>query len=149
MKALFPGSFNPFTKGHADIVERALKLFDEVVVGIGVNAAKRAPSQEEVQAHERLKAYYKDNPRVQVTEYSCLTVDLCQNLGINVIVRGVRSMKDFEYERQMADANRALAGIETVVLFSLPELGFVSSSLVRDLKKHGADTSALQAKPQR
>ena len=141
MKALFPGSFNPFTKGHADIVERALKLFDEVVVGIGVNAAKRAPSQEEVQAHERLKAYYKDNPRVQVTEYSCLTVDLCQNLGINVIVRGVRSMKDFEYERQMADVNRKLTGVETVVLFADPAYESLSSSLVREIAAYGRDVS--------
>ena len=141
MKALFPGSFNPFTKGHADIVERALKLFDEVVVGIGVNAAKRAPSQEEVQAHERLKAYYKDNPKVQVTEYSCLTVDLCQNLGINVIVRGVRSMKDFEYERQMADVNRKLTGVETVVLFADPAYESLSSSLVREIAAYGRDVS--------
>lgn len=143
MKALFPGSFNPFTKGHADIVERALKLFDEVVVGIGINAAKRAPSQEEVQAHERLKAYYKDNPRVQVTEYSCLTVDLCQNLGINVIVRGVRSMKDFEYERQMADVNRKLTGVETVVLFADPAYESLSSSLVREIAAYGRDVSTF------
>lgn len=143
MKALFPGSFNPFTKGHADIVERALKLFDEVVVGIGVNAAKRAPSQEEVQAHERLKAYYKDNPRVQVTEYSCLTVDLCQNLGIDVIVRGVRSMKDFEYERQMADVNRKLTGVETVVLFADPAYESLSSSLVREIAAYGHDVSTF------
>ena len=143
MKALFPGSFNPFTKGHADIVERALKLFDEVVVGIGINAAKRAPSQEEVQARERLKAYYKDNPKVQVTEYSCLTVDLCQNLGINVIVRGVRSMKDFEYERQMADVNRKLTGVETVVLFADPAYESLSSSLVREIAAYGRDVSTF------
>ena len=143
MKALFPGSFNPFTKGHADIVERALKLFDEVVVGVGINAAKRAPSQEEVQAHERLKAYYKDNPRVRVTEYSCLTVDLCQNLGINVIVRGVRSIKDFEYERQMADVNRKLTGVETVVLFADPAYESLSSSLVREIAAYGRDVSTF------
>lgn len=143
MKALFPGSFNPFTKGHADIVERALKLFDVVVVGIGVNAAKRVPSQEEVQAHERLKAYYKDNPKVQVTEYSCLTVDLCQKLGIDVIVRGVRSMKDFEYERQMADVNRKLTGVETVVLFADPAYESISSSLVREIAAYGRDVSTF------
>jgi pantetheine-phosphate adenylyltransferase len=143
MKALFPGSFNPFTKGHADIVERALKLFDKVVVGIGVNAAKRAPSQEEVQAHERLKAYYKDDPKVQVTEYSCLTADLCQKLDIDVIVRGVRSMKDFEYERQMADVNRKLTGVETVVLFANPAYESLSSSLVREIASYGRDVSTF------
>jgi pantetheine-phosphate adenylyltransferase len=79
--------------------------------------------------------------------YHSLTVDFAREIGACALLRGVRTVQDFEYERQMADANRALAGIETVVLFSLPELGFVSSSLVRDLKKHGADTSALQAKP--
>lgn len=143
MKALFPGSFNPFTKGHADIVERALKLFDEIVVGIGINAAKRAPSQEEVQSHERLKTYYKDNPRVQVTEYSCLTADLCQDLGIDVIVRGVRSVKDFEYERQMADVNRKLTGVETVMLFADPNYENLSSSLVREIASYGRDVSTF------
>lgn len=141
MKALFPGSFNPFTKGHADIVERALKLFDEVVVGIGINAVKRGRSQEEAQAHERLKAYYKDNPKVSVMEYSCLTADFCQELGINVIVRGVRSMKDFEYERQMAEVNRKLTGVETVVLFADPAYESLSSSLVRELAAYGRDIS--------
>lgn len=143
MKALFPGSFNPFTKGHADIVERALKLFDEVVVGIGINVAKCGRSQQEALAHERLKAYYKDNPRVCVTEYSCLTADLCQELGIGVIVRGVRSVKDFEYERQMADVNHQLTGVETVVLFADPVYESLSSSLVRELAAYGRDISTF------
>jgi pantetheine-phosphate adenylyltransferase len=143
MKALFPGSFNPFTKGHADIVERTLKMFDEVVVAIGVNAAKHVSSQDETEAHERLKAYYKDNPRVRVTEYSCLTADLCQELGIGVIVRGVRSVKDFEYERQMADVNRKLTGVETVMLFADPAYESLSSSLVRELAAYGRDVSTF------
>lgn len=146
-KALFAGSFNPFTVGHADIVKRGLELFDEVVIAIGENQDKpSADIQERLQA---IRDVYKDEPRVQVEVYHSLTVDFAREIGACALLRGVRTAQDFEYERQMADANRALAGIETVVLFSLPELGFVSSSLVRDLKKHGADTSALQAKPQR
>ncbi len=146
-KALFAGSFNPFTVGHADIVKRGLELFDEVVIAIGENQDKpSADIQERLQA---IRDIYIDEPRVQVEVYHSLTVDFAREIGACALLRGVRTAQDFEYERQMADANRALAGIETVVLFSLPELGFVSSSLVRDLKKHGADTSALQARPQR
>lgn len=144
-KALFAGSFNPFTVGHADIVKRGLELFDEVVIAIGENQDKpSADIQERLQA---IRDVYKDESRVRVEVYHSLTVDFAREIGACALLRGVRTAQDFEYERQMADANRALAGIETVVLFSLPELGFVSSSLVRDLKKHGADTSALQAKP--
>lgn len=144
-KALFAGSFNPFTVGHADIVKRGLELFDEVVIAIGENQDKpSADIQERLQA---IRDIYIDEPRVRVEVYHSLTVDFAREIGACALLRGVRTAQDFEYERQMADANRALAGIETVVLFSLPELGFVSSSLVRDLKKHGADTSALQAKP--
>ena len=144
-KALFAGSFNPFTVGHADIVKRGLELFDEVVIAIGENQDKpSADIQERLQA---IRDVYKDEPRVRVEVYHSLTVDFAREIGACALLRGIRTAQDFEYERQMADANRALAGIETVVLFSLPELGFVSSSLVRDLKKHGADTSALQAKP--
>ena len=144
-KALFAGSFNPFTVGHADIVKRGLELFDEVVIAIGENQDKpSADIQERLQA---IRDIYIDEPRVRVEVYHSLTVDFAREIGACALLRGIRTAQDFEYERQMADANRALAGIETVVLFSLPELGFVSSSLVRDLKKHGADTSALQAKP--
>lgn len=146
-KVLFAGSFNPFTVGHADIVKRGLELFDEVVIAIGENQDKpSADIQERLQA---IRDVYKDESRVRVEVYHSLTVDFAREIGACALLRGVRTAQDFEYERQMADANRALAGIETVVLFSLPELGFVSSSLVRDLKKHGVDTSALQAKPQR
>lgn len=143
-KALFAGSFNPFTIGHKDIVERGLELFDEVVIAIGDNQDK--PSEDIDERLRVIRGVYKDEPRVRVDVYHSLTVDYAKEVGACALLRGVRSVADFEYERQMADANRALAGIETVVLFTRPELGYISSSLVRDLKKHGADVSALVAK---
>ena len=143
-KALFAGSFNPFTIGHKDTVERGLELFDEVVIAIGDNQDK--PSEDIDERLRVIREVYKDEPRVRVDVYHSLTVDYAKEIGACALLRGVRSVMDFEYERQMADANRALTGIETVVLFTKPELGYISSSLVRDLKKHGADVSALVAK---
>lgn len=142
--ALFAGSFNPFTIGHADIVERGLAMFDEVVIAIGENQDK--PSVDIDVRVQTIRNIYKDNARVRVEVYHSLTVDYAKQIGACALLRGVRSVADFEYERQMADANRALAGIETVVLFTRPELGYISSSLVRDLIKHGADVSKLVAK---
>ena len=142
--ALFAGSFNPFTIGHADIVERGLAMFDEIVIAIGENQDK--PSADIDVRVQTIRNIYKDNARVRVEVYHSLTVDYAKQIGACALLRGVRSVADFEYERQMADANRALAGIETVVLFTRPELGYISSSLVRDLIKHGADVSKLVAK---
>lgn len=142
--ALFAGSFNPFTIGHADIVERGLAMFDEVVIAIGENQDK--PSADIDVRVQTIRNIYKDYTRVRVEVYHSLTVDYTKQIGACALLRGVRSVADFEYERQMADANRALAGIETVVLFTRPELGYISSSLVRDLIKHGADVSKLVAK---
>jgi pantetheine-phosphate adenylyltransferase len=142
--ALFAGSFNPFTIGHADIVERGLAMFDEVVIAIGENQDK--PSANIDVRVQTIRNIYKGNARVRVEVYHSLTVDYAKQIGACALLRGVRSVADFEYERQMADANRALAGIETVVLFTRPELGYISSSLVRDLIKHGADVSKLVAK---
>lgn len=142
--ALFAGSFNPFTIGHADIVERGLAMFDEVVIAIGENQDK--PSADIDVRVQTIRNIYKDNARVRVEVYHSLTVDYAKQIGACALLRGVRSVADFEYERQMADANRALAGIETVVLFTRSELGYISSSLVRDLIKHGADVSKLVAK---
>lgn len=141
-RALFAGTFDPFTIGHQDIVERALALFDEVVIGVGVNYTKAPmfPLEERLQA---LQSLYRNEPRVRVATYSGLTIDFAHEMGIDVLVRGVRTISDFQYEQQIADANRAMAGIETVVLYTRPELGYISSTLVRDLKSHGKDVSAF------
>ena len=138
--ALFPGSFDPFTLGHADIVERALGLFDEVVIAVGYNEQKSGwmPVEERVAA---IKKLYADEPRIKVESYSGLTVDFAKAKGISVIVRGVRTTADFEYEMQMADVNRQLTGIETILLPASPQFASLSSSVVRELAHFGHDIS--------
>lgn len=140
--ALFPGSFDPFTLGHADIVRRALSFSDEVVVAVGYNDQKRGCQlvEERVAAIRKL---YKDEPRVRVESYTGLTVDFAREQGATAIVRGVRTMADFEYEMQMADVNRQLAGIETILLPASPQLASLSSSVVRELAHLGRDISAF------
>ena len=140
--AFCAGSFNPFTLGHQSVVERGLQVFDRIVIGIGVNAQKMADTDVE----ERVAAIldvFGDDPRIEVEAYSELTWQAARRLGCTHLLRGVRSTVDFEYERTLADANRNLSGLETVILFTLPEQGFISSSLVRELERYGADTSEL------
>lgn len=140
--AFFAGSFNPFTLGHQSVVERGLRIFDRIVIGVGINAQKHA----DVDVEERVAAIldvFGDDPRIEVEAYSELTWQAARRLGCTHLLRGVRTVSDFEYERTMADANRNLSGLETVILFTLPEHSFISSSLVRDLESHGADTSEL------
>lgn len=139
-RALFPGSFDPFTAGHHSIVKRTLALVDEVIVGIGFNEGKKGflPLEKRL---EMIRALYVDEPRVKVLPYSGLTVDFAKEQEADVIVRGIRSVKDFEYEESIADINRKLSGIETVFLFTEPELAAVSSSVVRELIHYGKDVS--------
>ena len=137
--ALFPGSFNPFTRGHASIVERGLRIFDRIVIALGVNPEKAEDVSQRDTELDIIRRLYADEPRIEVAAYSGLTVDAAREHGAKFILRGVRSVKDFEYERDMADVNRKLSGIETVILYSLPELSAVSSSVVRELEKYGAD----------
>ncbi len=139
--ALFAGSFNPFTIGHASIVERGLQLFDRVVIGIGVNADKPTSGAEAAERAEALQKLYADEPRVGVMTYSGLTVDAAATIDAKFLLRGVRSVRDFEYERDLADVNRRLSGIETVLLYALPELSAISSSVVRELKSYGKDVT--------
>lgn len=141
MKALFAGSFNPFTIGHESIVKRTLCFADEVVIAIGVNNAKENPETETEERIQTIRSYFTDEPRVTVLAYEGLTVDFARQVQADVMVRGVRSVKDFEYEREMADVNRKISGMETILLFSEPELSAVSSSIVRELKAHGKDIS--------
>ena len=139
--AIFVGSFDPFTRGHDSIVRRSLPLFDRLVVGVvgdHVSKPHLTPADERVAAISRL---YADDSRVQVRPYYGLAVDLAREVGASFIVKGVRSVKDFEYEREQADINRQLSGIETILLFSEPELSSLSSSMVRELKHFGVDVS--------
>lgn len=140
--AIFPGSFDPFTIGHHDIVMRGLEIFDEIIIGIGHNYTKR----ESFSVEERLRIIqraYKDQPRVRVEVYDNLTVDFAQKHEAKFILRGVRSVQDFEYERNIAEANKQLSGIETVLLYTRPEYAHISSTLVRDLHTHGKDITAF------
>lgn len=139
--ALFPGSFDPFTAGHLNILRRALSMFDEVVVAIGVNQDKKGFYDNDTRRDIILKAT-QGMQGVSVIEYDGLTIDVCRRLGIRHIVRGVRNMLDFETERSIADANRRLAPeIETIIIPTAQEFAHISSSAVRDLLRHHGDTS--------
>lgn len=139
--ALFPGSFNPFTRGHQSIVERAEPLFDRIIIAVGYNINKPGSREKAAERAEQLKQLYANNPKVSVIAYSVLTVRCAQRVGATVILRGVRDLKDFEYERNIADVNRKLTGIETLFLPSLPEMSYISSSVVRELESFGEDVS--------
>lgn len=144
--AIFPGSFDPFTIGHKDIVDRALRMFDRLVVAVGYNEHK--PSANFVEERlDNIKSVYKGNSQVDVMSYTGLTVDFARKLGAEFIVRGLREVKDFEYERNLADTNAAISGIETVFLVARPEYGFISSSMVRELVNNGYDASRFLPSP--
>ena len=140
--ALFPGSFDPFTAGHLNILGRALTMFDVVVVAIGINQDKRGffSGEQKIDIIRQATAHLGD--RVRILEYDCLTIDICRQLGIRHIVRGIRNMMDFDNEKAIADANRRLAPeIETIIIPTAQEFAHISSSAVRDLLRHRGDTS--------
>lgn len=139
-RALFAGSFDPFTRGHQSIVDRTLAIADEVVIGIGVNQGKK-PMFTLEQRMEMIREVYADKPNVKVESYSGLTTDFAQSIGATFLVRGVRSIMDFEAEKNIADVNRKLTGIETVLLITEPEFACVSSSIVRELMSYGRDVT--------
>lgn len=138
--ALFPGSFDPFTKGHQNIVERALPLFDRLVIGIGRNTTKQTLYTPE-ERQQQIAALFANEPRIEVRIYDVLTVDFAKSVGAQYVLRGVRTMADFEYERTIADVNKRLAGLETVLLFADTDTASISSSLVRELKAFGKDVT--------
>lgn len=139
---VFVGSFNPFTIGHHSIVTRALPLFDRMVIGVVGDQVHKPgmPSVDERMA--AIKALYADEPSIEVKPYFGLAVDFAKEEGANYIIKGVRSVRDFEYEREQADINRQLSGVETVLLFSEPHLSSISSTMVRELQHFGIDVSA-------
>ncbi len=140
-KALFPGSFDPFTAGHLNILHRALTMFDEVTVAIGINQDKHGFFSNE-QKIDIIRQATSGTDNVLIIQYDGLTVDICRELGIRHIVRGVRNMLDFENERAIADANRRLAPeIETIIIPTAQEFAHISSSAVRDILRHHGDTS--------
>jgi pantetheine-phosphate adenylyltransferase len=138
---LFPGTFDPVTLGHLDIVNRALPLFDKLYIGIGVNANKE-PMFSAEQRSSWFKEIFKDQPKVDVIVYEGLTVDCCTRIHANYILRGIRYVNDFEYEKAIADMNRTIdKKVETIFLTCLPQYTSVASTLVRDVLRYGGDIS--------
>ena len=138
---LFPGTFDPVTLGHIDIIDRSLPLFDKVVVGIGIDASKN-PMFTADQRKQWFEDIYKNQPQVEVAIYDGLTVKFCQSIGANFILRGIRYVSDFEYEKTIADANRTMdRQIETIFLTGEPKYTSVASTIVRDIIRNGGDAS--------
>ena len=138
---LFPGTFDPVTLGHVDIINRALPLFDKIVVGIGINTSK-APMFSPEQRLEWIREIYRDEERVEGASYEGLTVNFCQKIGAKFILRGIRYVSDFEYEKTIADANRTLdRTIETIFLTGEPKYTSVASTIVRDIIRNGGDAA--------
>lgn len=139
--AVFPGSFDPITRGHESVIRRALPLFDEVYVAIGMNAEKEGffPIDKRIQW---IKKVFADAPKVKVTKYTGLTVDYCKELNAGYLLRGLRTSADFEFERSIGQINKTLnPDIETVFLLTAPEYASLNSSIVRDIVRHGGDAS--------
>ena len=144
--AIFPGSFDPFTVGHASVVRRALPLFDQIIIGVGINENKRAlfPVEKRV---ETIRRIYSREPRISVYSYDTLTTDFARKMGARFILRGLRSVRDFEYERDIAEMNSQITGIETVLLFTEHQYACISSSAIRELISYGKDVSEYLPKP--
>ncbi|MBB6459476.1 pantetheine-phosphate adenylyltransferase [Flammeovirga kamogawensis] len=136
--AFFPGTFDPFTKGHEDIAIRGTQLFDEVIIGIGHNSKKKRffPAEK---MKELIELHFENNPQVKVILYQGLTAKVAKDLGACVLLRGLRNTTDFEYENSIAQANRYVNGIDTVFIYTSPEYSHLSSSIIRELHKFGHD----------
>ena len=143
--ALFPGTFDPLTIGHLSLIERGLNLVDEIIIAIGVNQNKKTFFTLE-QRIEMISGFFESNPRVSVKHYESLTVDFAKEVDAQFILRGIRSVNDFEYEKNIADVNRKISGIETFILFTEPEHTHISSSIVRELLHYGKDVSGFVPK---
>lgn len=141
-KAIFPGSFDPITLGHVDIITRSISLFDEIVIAIGVNADKKYMFNLE-QRKQFIEKTFVNFPSISVITYSGLTIDLCKKEKANFILRGLRNPADFEFEKAIAHTNRKLSNIETIFLLTAAETSFISSSIVRDVIRNKGDFSVL------
>ena len=141
-RALFPGSFDPITLGHYDIIKRGIHLFDEVVVAIGINAEKKYMFSLEVR-QRFIEEAFKDEPKVKVTTYEGLTIDFCKQIDAQFILRGLRNPADFEFEKAIAHTNRKLSKIETVFLLTAARTSYISSSIVRDVIRNNGDYTVL------
>ena len=139
-RAIFPGSFDPFTKGHYSIVERALSFMDEIIIGVAVNSDKHTMFSKEKRV-QMIQELYKDNPRVSVEAFEEITTDFAKKKNAGFIIRGIRTADDFQYEDTVAYVYRQISGIETILLFTEPDLIHVSSTIVRELLRYHKDVS--------
>lgn len=137
----FAGTFNPFTKGHKSIVDRSLSIFGRVIIGVGYNISKPGSESDAHTRADIIARIFSTEPGVEVCCYSGLTTEAAHSHGADILLRAARNCSDFEYERAMADINRRLSGMETLIMFSLPEYENISSSIVRELNHFGADTT--------
>ena len=138
---LFPGTFDPITKGHVDVIERSVGLFDKLIIGIGINSSKQ-PMFTVEQRCDWIREIFKNEPRIEVSGYEGLTIDYCKKINANYILRGIRYISDFEYEKAIADMNRMLAPeVETVFLTCSPVFSTISSTLVRDVIRNKGNVS--------
>jgi len=141
-RAIFPGSFDPITLGHVDIVNRALDLFDEIIIAVGTNADKKYMFDAE-QRFAFIQETFKNVSKIKIMSYTGLTIDFAKEINVNFILRGLRNPADFEFEKAIAQTNRKLSGIETVFLLTSASTSFISSSIVRDIHRHHGDISEL------
>ncbi len=141
-RAIFPGSFDPITLGHVDIINRAIDLFDEIVIAIGINNDKAYLFSLE-QRMQFIKDTFKANSKIRIETYQGLTINYCKEISANYILRGLRNPADFEFEKAIAQTNRNLSGIETVFLLTSASTAYISSSIVRDVYRHKGDISSL------
>ena len=141
-RALFPGSFDPITKGHEDIIMRGLNLFDEIVIGVGINSEKKNMFSSEKRINFIKNLFIKSN-KISVTSYEGLTVNFCKTINANYILRGLRNPGDFEFEKAIAHTNRKLSGIETIFLLTSVETSFISSGIVREIILNNGDYRSL------
>lgn len=144
-RAIFPGSFDPITLGHVDIINRALPLFDEIIIAIGINADKKYMFSLEERVHF-IKETYAHEPKIKVGTYTGLTIDICKKLEVDFILRGLRNPADFEFEKAIAQTNRKLSTIETVFLLTSSETAFISSSIIRDILRNGGNVDGFVPK---
>ena len=144
-KAVFPGSFDPITLGHVDLIYRGLEIFDEIIIAIGVNADKKQlfPLEDKIQ---QIKNTFINEPRVKVSSYKGLTIDFCKSVNSKYILRGLRNSSDFNYEQSIAQTNSSLSLIESVFLISSPQLAHISSTIVRDIIRNEGDYKSLVPK---
>lgn len=141
-RAIFPGSFDPITLGHYDIINRGIKLFDEVIVAIGINADKKYMFSVE-ERKKFIEEAFKDEPKIKVVTYKGLTIDFCKKIDAQFILRGLRNPADFEFEKAIAHTNRKLSKIETVFLLTAAKTSYISSSIVRDVIRNNGDYTVL------